>query len=179
MALEIERKYLIRMPDVKMLEKLSGTEIWEIVQTYLTDGENGESRRVRIVAQNGAQHYFHTVKRHITNLTRAERESEVSRSEYERLLQDADPQGQPIHKTRYRVPYRDQLLEIDIYSFWQDRATLEIELRSEEQNIQLPEWVEIIRDVSAEKRYTNRQLARHIPMEDIEDIHCRQRMEKK
>lgn len=179
MALEIERKYLIRMPDVKMLEALPGVEIWKIVQTYLTDGENGESRRVRIVAQNGAETYFHTVKRHITNLTRAERECEISRAEYDRLLLDADPQGKPIHKTRYRVPYRDQLLEIDVYAFWQDRATLEIELQSEAQRIDLPEWVQIIRDVSAEKRYTNRQLARQIPMENIEPIHRRQRMEQK
>ncbi len=175
MALEIERKYLIRMPDVNMISEFPKTEIWEIVQTYLTDGENGESRRVRRVAQNGTETYFYTVKRHITSLTRAESEREISGSEYDRLLLETDPQGQPIYKTRYRVPYHNQLLEIDVYSFWRDRATLEIELDSEEQKIDLPDWVRVIRDVSAEKRYTNRQLARHIPMENIEDIE--QRME--
>ena len=175
MALEIERKYLIRMPDVNRLSRIPETEIWEIVQTYLTDGENGESRRVRRVAQNGTETYFYTVKRHITNLTRAESERKISGTEYDRLLTEADPQGQPIYKTRYRVPYHNQLLEIDVYSFWRDRATLEIELDSEEQKIDLPDWVRVIRDVSAEKRYTNRQLARHIPMENIEDLE--QRME--
>lgn len=174
MALEIERKYLIRMPDVRMISGLPQTEIWEIVQTYLTDGENGESRRVRRVAQNGTETYYYTVKRHITNLTRAEREREISESEYDRLLKETDPQGQPIYKTRYRVPYRGQLLEIDIYYFWRDRATLEIELQSEEQDIDLPSWICVIRDVSDEKRYTNRQLARRIPMENIEN--CEKRM---
>ena len=179
MALEIERKYLIRMPDVNRLSRIPETEIWEIEQTYLMDGENGESRRVRRVAQNGTEAYFYTVKRHITNLTRAESEREIARAEYDRLLTEIDPQGQPIYKTRYRVPYHNQLLEIDVYSFWRDRATLEIELQSEEQNIDLPDWVCVIRDVSAEKRYTNRQLARCVPMEKIDDLHLKQRMEAK
>ena len=63
MALEIERKYLIRMPDVRRISGIPETEIWEIVQTYLADGENGESRRVRRVAQNGTETYYYTVKR--------------------------------------------------------------------------------------------------------------------
>ena len=159
MALEIERKYLIRMPDVHRLSKLPETEIWEIVQTYLTDGENGESRRVRRVAQNGTETYFYTVKRHITNLTRAESEREISGTEYDRLLLETDPQGQPIYKTRYRVPYHNQLLEIDVYSFWRDRAILEIELSDEGEEIFFPKVIQVIREVTGEAAYRNAALA--------------------
>ena len=43
---EIERKFLIAMPDRGMLEACPGASCSEIVQTYLKCGE-GESRRVR------------------------------------------------------------------------------------------------------------------------------------
>lgn len=167
MALEIERKYLIRMPDEEMLSGLPDAEIWHIVQTYLTDGADGESRRVRSVVQNGTESYIYTEKRHITPIMREELERRIGREEYERLLLQTDPRGNPIRKVRYRVPYRGQTLEIDIYSFWQDRATLEIEMETPDQRVYLPDWIQIIRDVSDEKRYTNKQMSRHVPMEPL------------
>ena len=59
------------------------------------------------------------------------------------------------------------MLEFDIYPFWQDRAILEIELTCEDEVPDIPEYVSIIRDVTGEKAYKNRQLARHVPMEKI------------
>ena len=37
MGMEIERKYLIRMPDEAALRAMPGCAVWEIVQTYLKD----------------------------------------------------------------------------------------------------------------------------------------------
>ncbi len=167
MALEIERKYLIRMPDANMLAALPGAQVWHIVQTYLTDGENGESRRVRSVVQDGTESFVYNEKRRITAIVREENERYISRAEYDRLLAQTEPTRSPISKVRYRIPHHGQLLEIDIYSFWQDRATLEIELESEDQRTYLPDWAQIIRDVSDERRYTNKQMAKNVPMEDI------------
>ena len=58
-------------------------------------------------------------------------------------------------------------MEIDIYSFWDDRATLEIELEREDQAPKLPEWLEIVRELTGERDYKNRYLAESVPMEDI------------
>ena len=165
--LEIERKYLIRRPEEARLAAMPGAEIWDLVQTYLTDGADGSTRRVRSVRTDGKTHYTHTVKHRVTVLSCEEMEEEISRETYDRLLADADPALNAIEKRRYRSPYAGQLLEIDLYSFWSDRATLEVELRREDQAVELPEWIELIREVTGERAYKNRYLAEAIPMEEL------------
>ena len=164
-GLEIERKYLIRMPDEKELSAMHGCETWEVVQTYLMDGPDGSTHRVRSILTKGEIHYIHTIKRPLSQLSHEEWEVEVEKAEYEELLRQANPALNPIVKKRYRIPYEGQLLEIDVYEFWQDRATLEIELASEAQEVLLPDWLSIVRELTGERAYKNRFLAECVPME--------------
>lgn len=167
-GLEIERKYLIRMPDEAQLAAMPGCVIWDIVQTYLMDGADGSTNRVRSIRTGDEVQYIHTIKRRLSDLSHRETECEVSREEYERLLAQVNPALHAIDKRRYRIPYAGQLLEIDIYSFWKDRATLEIELEGEEQAVVLPGWLAIVRELTGERAYKNRFLAEEIPMEALE-----------
>ena len=164
-GLEIERKYLIRMPDERMLAAMPGCETWDVVQTYLMDGPDGSTHRVRSILTVGEIHYIHTIKRPLSQLSHEEWEQEVEREEYEALLKKANPGLRPIIKKRYRVPCEGQLLEIDIYDFWQDRATLEIELTSEEEQVTIPDWLCVVRELTGERAYKNRFLAENVPME--------------
>lgn len=164
-GLEIERKYLIRMPDEAVLAAMPGCETWDVVQTYLMDGPDGSTHRVRSIITNGETHYIHTVKRPLSQLSHEEWEVEVERAEYEALLREANPALNAVIKRRYRIPFAGQLLEIDVYDFWQDRATLEIELTSEEQEVTLPDWLCIVRELTGERAYKNRFLAESVPME--------------
>lgn len=166
--IETERKYLIRMPDESRLKAIPGCEIWEIEQIYLSDGSMGETRRIRSVLCKGQYRYFRTEKKRISALSSIEDESEISQETFSALKREADPMLQTIFKRRYRIPYAERKLEFDLYSFWQDRATLEIELSDEAAMPAIPEWIEIIRDVSAEAAYKNRYLAQQIPMEAID-----------
>ena len=59
-------------------------------------------------------------------------------------------------------------MEIDIYRFWNDRATLEIELESEQQAVILPPWLQIVRELTGECAYKNRFLAEKVPMEALD-----------
>ena len=128
--LEIERKYLIRMPDEGRLDSLALGRDW-IEQTYLT-AESGTTERVRSRrSPGGTPVYTHTVKRRLSAVTREEREEEIGREEYEALLKRADPTLQVIRKTRWRIPYEGHTLEVDCFPFWTDRALLEVELHSE------------------------------------------------
>ena len=167
MGMEIERKYLIRIPDENMLRAMPGCAVWDIVQTYLSDGGIGQTRRVRSIHTGGETHYVYTFKQRINELTCDEREEEIDAEAYATLMRDANPELNSIEKRRYRIPYREQLLEIDVYSFWDDRATLEIELEWEDQVPELPEWLEIVRELTGERDYKNRYLAERVPMEDI------------
>ena len=166
---EIERKYLIRMPDVEALRALPGCQEWDITQIYLTDGEGGQTRRVRRVIEAGQTRYYRTFKRRLTDLSSAEDEGEITREVFDRLCLERDRGRVPILKTRFRVPYRGHVLEYDVYPFWSDRAILEIELESEDETADIPPEVKVIRDVTGEKAYKNRQLAKRVPMEALDD----------
>ncbi len=164
-AFEIERRYLIRFPDLEALEKEA--EKTEIEQTYLLPDGDWHTNRLRKRGRDGAYTYTHTRKQRLSALRRLEDEREISREEYETLLLRADPSYHVIHKFRYCYCYEGQLFELDVFSFWQDRAILEIELKEEQQTVLLPPQFEIIREISADNRYTNAALAREIPREEI------------
>ena len=164
--LEIERKYLIRLPDEGKLDSLALGRDW-IEQTYLIAGP-GTTERVRSRrAPGGTPVYTHTVKRRLSAVTREEREEEIGREEYEALLKRADPALRVIRKTRWRIPYEGHTLEIDRFPFWTDRALLEVELRSEEEAVALPDWIALIREVTEDERYTNRAMAASVPYEKL------------
>lgn len=161
---EIERKFLIRMPEREWLEQ---TGTWtEITQTYLL-APPGATERVRKRGRDGAYVYTHTIKRKLSDVRRIEDEEEIGGERYRELLERADPQRHEIRKTRWCIPYLGQLFELDVFPFWTDRAFLELELRDEEQTVILPPGLRLIREVTEDPRYTNSALAFSVPYEDI------------
>ena len=163
-AYEIERKYLIRYPDRALLDAMEGVRIKRILQTYLTAPE-GVTQRVRSIEERGEVRYVETLKRRVSALRAVEEERELTAAEYEALLERADPTRRTVAKTRYCIPHGAQTLEVDLYDFWTDRATVEVELASEEEAVTLPPYLTLIREVTEDKRYKNVNLARELPVE--------------
>ena len=164
---EIERKYLIRYPDIQTLLRQKGVEQWEITQIYLTVSGPNETRRIRQIVSGGEIRYYKTFKKRLSDLTNEEDEGEIDQLEYIRLCKEMQPGCKPLGKTRYRIPYQGHVLEFDIYPFWSDRAIMEIELEREDEGAAIPAYVRIIRDVSGDIRYKNRQLAENVVYEEI------------
>lgn len=163
---EIERKFLIRMPDLDWLS--ANADSSQITQTYLTNKESGTSERVRCRKSESGVVYTHTKKTRITAIRRLEIEEEISREDYDRFLLRADPARRTIEKTRYSLRQNGLLYEIDVFPFWSDRAFLEVELTHEDQPLIWPEGIMCVREVTDDGRYTNSALARSIPQEELE-----------
>jgi len=157
--LEIERKFLIKYPNIKKLECEENCKKVEIIQTYLKSNV-GEEIRVRQRGENGDYTYTKTTKRKLTGAKRLEIESRINQNEYLKLLMEADTNKKQIRKTRYCLIYKNQYFEIDIYPFWQDKAIMEIELSDENQEINLPKFIEIIKEVTNDEEYKNYNLAK-------------------
>ena len=161
---EIERKFLIRMPDEAFLASLQDRS--HIVQTYLQNESNESSERVRKREYSGHTVYTHTIKTHISSIRRVEIEREIGKDEYESLLLRADPKRHSIEKTRYCLYWDGLTYEIDVFPFWEDKAFMEIELKDEYQCFPWPKGIFCIREVTDDRRYTNAALALHIPTDD-------------
>ena len=164
--LEIEQKFLIRMPEEKTLRAVS-TRYIDIEQIYLLPEEPGSSCRVRRSRSGGKETLYYTEKLFVTHVTRVEREREITLDEWDALLRRADSGRRPIIKRRWCVPYAGHTLEIDVFPFWADRAFCEAELSAEDEELKLPDWISVIREVTEDPRYTNSALALAIPEEDL------------
>lgn len=157
--LEIERKYLIGYPDIAQLEDLPNCRRADIEQVYLKSAD-GRKRRIRRRADEGHCVYYLTEKRRITAVTTEEIECRLSAEEYQALLAEADPELSPIVKSRYCLLWENQYFEIDVYPFWKDRAVMEIELKSEDEMVRLPDFIDVIREVTDDVAYKNSSLAK-------------------
>ena len=158
--LEIERRFLIERPNIRLLEALPNCERVDIVQTYLKTDEGAEELRIRQRGANGHYIYFKTRKKKLTGMKRVEEEERLTQEEYLALLVQADPAYRPIRKERYCLSENGLYYEIDVYPDWPDRAVLEIELHSEDQEILFPEGIHVIREVTGDPEYSNHEIAR-------------------
>ena len=156
---EIERKFVLpEQPDPEHAP-LAGSSRIAIEQTYL-EGAEGETERVRLTRDDdGQERYYHTVKRRISDLTREETEREIDRSEYLELWRRRDPERGTIRKTRYRFPYDGRLFELDVFDDPGGIVLLEVELRSEDEQVELPPFAGL-REVTGDGAYSNSELAR-------------------
>ncbi len=155
---EIERKFLIKYPNIEWLESLPNVEKVEIIQTYLNSNPNDEVR-VRQRGKDGNYIYTKTTKRKVSDIKRIEIERRLSKDEYLAELMNADTSKHQIRKTRYCMTYNNCYLELDVYPFWKDEAILEIELSKEDDEIFIPKEIEVIKEVTDDESYKNVNLA--------------------
>lgn len=159
-SIEIEKKFLIEYPNLEeLLEKYHCSKI-NIVQTYLNSDSN-EERRIRQRGANGSYSYYYTVKKEINQLSRFEKEKKITSKEYLNLLMDIDTSLKQIRKDRYCFVYGKQYFELDVYANCTNKAILEIELKSEDQEVELPQFIKVIKEVTNDKAYKNHSLAKN------------------
>lgn len=162
--LETERKYIIEYPDTQILLKQPGCTVGMITQDYLiSDGEL--TRRVRSTVINGDTVYHKNTKKRISPMTCIEDESEIDQKEYVRLLLERDPELNTVYKTRYTFYYLGQKFEVDVYPFWHGTAICETELKSEDERVTFPNFIKIKKEVTGDRKYSNRSMAKAVPEE--------------
>jgi CYTH domain-containing protein/transcriptional regulator with XRE-family HTH domain len=159
---EIERKYLIKYPNIKEFENMENCTKVDITQTYLKSTDDVE-RRVRARGIDGDYLYYLTEKQKVTNLKRVEIERKLTQDEYLRLLMEADNNLRTIRKTRYCLTENNQYFEIDIFPEWKDKAIMEIELSNEDEEIKVPSFIKIIKEVTNDNNYMNHEMAKKMP----------------
>lgn len=162
-SIETERRFFIEYPNAEELLSHDGAFSADITQIYLTTDDPCMTARVRRMVRGDSTHFFKTVKTRISSCAAIEDEREISEADFNSALANADPSRRAIEKTRITVPYRKHNCEIDIYPFWHDRAVMEIELSSEKEQISLPPFVSVIREITGESAYSNHSLSFAVP----------------
>jgi adenylate cyclase len=150
MAIEIERKYLVKSMDWKVKAD-AGTRL---LQGYMANTEK-VAIRVRIASKQA----WLTLKSASSGIRRLEFEYPLPVADAKQIL-DEFCLGQVIHKTRYRLPLGGHVWEIDVFHDVNEGLVLaEIELKNEQENFTLPDWIG--QEVSGDKRYYNANLSQN------------------
>lgn len=157
--LEIERKFLIAYPDIGILRRQPAYRTLHIEQTYLSSDGDFQGGRIRCIKEADTIRYIYTFKKKISDLTRYEYEKEISKEEYDDLLCKQIIGSHTIIKNRHVFEYSGLIYELDVYSFWDDQATLEAEVDSEDTPIPIPPFLRLIKEVTHDRRFNNSRLA--------------------
>lgn len=163
-GIEIERKYIIAMPDVERLSLLPSYTVSSITQTYL-ESEEGLTHRVRKRRFNDRIQYTETKKIRINKISVHELEREISEDEYMSLLPLIKKGTKHLQKNRHTFEHLGKTIEIDIYPDWERTCIMETELESEDECVIFPDFIEIIKEVTGDRRYSNAGMAESFPAE--------------
>lgn len=157
MGTEIERKYLVKETEwrshLQNLKQQFPNLGEKYCQGYIPTN-NKTTVRLRIIGDQG----YLTIKSETTGCTRSEFEYPIPVKDAEQIL--ATLCLKPlIEKTRYKINYHDLVWEVDEFSGENIGLIIaEIELENENQQIDLPHWIE--REVK-EAKYFNSNLIKH------------------
>ncbi|MES9856745.1 MAG: CYTH domain-containing protein [Sedimenticola sp.] len=150
MAIEIERKFLVKSDDWKA----SVVSESVLKQGYLANQPNAS---VRVRTGNGKAYL--NIKSVTIGIKRAEFEYEIPLDDAEDML--AQVAEQPfIDKTRYKVKCGEHIWDLDVFEGANSGLIVaEVELNSEDETFELPSWAGD--EVSGEIRYYNVNLVQH------------------
>jgi len=156
--IEKENKYHVRVLDREKIFSISRKV--NIEQTYLSRIWEEKEERVRSRSVDDANPtYFYTEKIPFWN-DRIKTEKIIWIKEYLSLKKEWI---NSIKKTRYCFLYKWQYFELDVFEnktiFSENEALLEIELTTEQTEIELPDFLELIADVTTNPNFRNIVLA--------------------
>jgi len=165
--LEIERKFLVKFPTSwsalsEMFDDL--VDVKRISQTYLKPEPGEQAARVRktikgLTGDTETEYHFNQ-KKPVDTGVHEETEREIDRSEYQKYLKQSNPQKVPVEKTRFVFKYNDQTFELDVFKGpLKGLAILEIELEDKNDTVELPPFLQVIKEVTEDKKFTNFALA--------------------
>lgn len=150
LTLEIERRWLVKIP-----ENIDDFQYMYIEQDYLSP-ENGFQGRIRRLDDR----FIYTEKARTGNAaSRIENEREITEDEYNKLKSRTILHT--VKKRRYIIPHRGLKFEFDVFENTVESgiAIMEAELENENSDIEFPEFIEVIQEVTEDPYYTNRNFA--------------------
>lgn len=160
---KIERKFLIEKPTQEDINNMGCSSASNIIQTYLVKKDENVERRVR---QKGNKEegftFYYTEKRDVSNVERIEKEYKITPDEYVAYLSEADTSLHQISKVRYCFIYKNQYFELDAYSFSEEYALLEIKINDIDEEVELPPFIKLVKDVTGDKNYRNSSIAKNL-----------------
>ncbi|MDO4197582.1 MAG: AAA family ATPase [Erysipelotrichaceae bacterium] len=158
---EIYNKYLIEVNDevIKEMSRKQNFVHSHIIQHYLDSKVNTE-RRIRQRERNGSIMYTYSEARYLSTNERIKVDRVLSERQYFDYMGEVDDKLNVIDKQRYSFIENSHFYKLDVFNFDTSKGILSVQIPLNETDIELPDFVKIIKDVSDDQNYKNYYLAK-------------------
>ncbi len=154
-AIVEERKYI-----VELIGEIPADSVRSYIQQTYLSSEPGSEVRIRRRTSGHHTVNIHTTRRRISSTEEVVTERQVTNALYESLLQQADPYRQTISKVRHSFIYKGQFFELDTYEApHENLIILETKGIAAHDDLRLPPFLKIVKDITGEIDYYNYNLA--------------------
>jgi len=156
---ESYKKYLIEVDDI-LLDKLKEFHSLDIFQSYLTS--NSIQRRLRKKGMKDDWVYTYAETKYLENNERIKKEKMISQKEYIDMSSEINIQLHSISKRRCNFVYDFQYFTIDIFSFLDNKAIMDVQVTDKNSTIEIPNYIKVIKDISFDKNYQNYNISQKL-----------------
>lgn len=156
-TIEKFNKYLINVDDA-LLERIKNEDNYStshIVQHYLTS-ENNMERRIRRRERGDDVMYSYSEAKYLATNERIKVDRVLTKRQYKDFENQIDRNLNVTDKMRYSFIHNDSFYKLDVFSFDKTKGII-----STENEAELPEYIDVIKDVTGDVNYKNYYLAKH------------------
>ena len=152
-------KYLVEFDD-DMLEKIKTKQNYSNmhIEQYYLIATDGIERRIRKRVRNDNELYSYSEAKYLSTNERIKSDKVLSSRQYYDYSSEIDKNLKPINKERHSFIDDGLFYKLDIFDFDKSKGILSVQV-GEGQDIKLPDYVKVIKDVTNDKNYKNYYLA--------------------
>lgn len=154
-------KYLIDVND-DVIRKMMAEDNYStshIVQHYLLSNDDYE-RRIRRREKDGDVLYSYSQAHYLSTNERIKTDQVLTERQYRDYFPEIDPKLNILDKERHSFIYNDVFYKLDIFDFDRSKGILSIDSPADENEVKMPEYIHVIKDVTGDVNYKNYYLAK-------------------
>ncbi|MBQ2137904.1 MAG: AAA family ATPase [Erysipelotrichaceae bacterium] len=154
-------RYLVEVNDDvlnRMKEETSYSKS-HIVQYYLLS-DNGYERRIRAKEKNGETMYSYAEANYLSTNERVKVDRVLTERQYKDYFHQIDPEFNVIDKNRYSFMYKNLFFKLEVFDFDTSKGILTVDQPSDGRQVEIPDYINVLKDVSDDLNYKNYYLAK-------------------
>ena len=158
---EVFKKYLVEFDDsvLENIKKEANYSTAHIIQNYLVS-TSGIERRIRKRERNGSVLYYYSEASIISTNERIKTDRILSERQYYDYQNEIDKSLNKIDKTRYSFIYENKFYKLDLFNFDETKAILSVQLPTNNEEVNLPSYIKVVKEVTDNNAYKNYYLAK-------------------
>ena len=154
-------RYLVNVDEdvLKKIKQEAGFSTSHIIQHYLRS-DDGYERRIRSRDRNGDMLYSYSEANYLSTNERVKVDRVLTEKQYNDFAHQIDTDLHVIDKMRYSFIDKSLFFKLEVFDFDTTKGILTVDEPDDGRTVEVPDYFEVIRDVTGDVNYKNYYLAK-------------------